>query len=270
MRSVADVDPRSVYELVAAGAIPPLAAYLQSDAVMNVNAMHPEQKRTLLHVAAASGQFEACSLLCSCGADPNIFNEQGLTPLHEAANTGSAQCISMLIHAGAGVNTVSSSTVAMTGLHFAAYAGHVDACRVLLDKGADASILSSDGFSPLHGALQRNRLDVCRYLLERGCTVNTANKEGRTPLHLAVEKNSPLVQDIIDAHCDLNCVEKIHGWTALHVAAHNGQLVCVKMLLAAGAMAALRDLEGRLAYDLAVAEGFNTTAAALRSSSEEL
>jgi len=66
-------------------------------------------------------------------------------------------------------------------LHFAAKNGLLDACRVLLDQGADANLFNSLGNTPLHLALASGHEDVALLLVSRGASANVRNSEGELP-----------------------------------------------------------------------------------------
>jgi ankyrin repeat protein len=58
------------------------------------------------------------------------------------------------------------------------------------------------------------------------------------------------VRLLLEAGSDPN-VRQSHGWTALHSAAHNGDVASVEALLGAGADPAATNEEGRSVLDLA-------------------
>ncbi len=65
-----------------------------------------------------------------------------------------------------------------TPLHYAAYQGHLDLCKLLVERGANLNLENGDGCTPLFLASQQNRVDVVRYLLQRpDCQLSICDKE---------------------------------------------------------------------------------------------
>ncbi|HIE68866.1 MAG TPA: ankyrin repeat domain-containing protein, partial [Planctomycetes bacterium] len=67
----------------------------------------------------------------------------------------------------------------------AAAAGQVDACKFLLDKGAEVSAKSADGNTPLHAAAFFGRVKVVELLIEAGAEIDAKADGGDTPLDAA-------------------------------------------------------------------------------------
>lgn len=67
----------------------------------------------------------------------------------------------------------------------AAKLGHVAACRVALEEGADVSAADAMGRTALHWAAGGGRIDAVELLVTAGAPVSGADARGDTPLHHA-------------------------------------------------------------------------------------
>lgn len=58
--------------------------------------------------------------------------------------------------------------------------------RNLLDKGVDPNLEDKNGYTALHYAARAGHIGVCKILLNAGASVNAATRAGKaTPLHRA-------------------------------------------------------------------------------------
>jgi len=126
------------------------------------------------------------------------------------------------------------STSFAAAIHEAAKNGDVAAIAAALDAGADVNDTAGTP-SPLYHAVRRGHLEAAKFLIEHGADVNTGEKGlGVSPLMAAVAKNRIELIDLLLANgADPNT--KLNDENAIHVAAKNGCLGCVKALLGAGA-----------------------------------
>ena len=119
--------------------------------------------------------------ICACDAITNYHKRDGRRVLHVAAERGDADMVSLLVRAGADVDVrdgLSADPYDMitdnTPLLLACRAGHREAAKMLLDKGADASAANVDGDTPLRAALKRKNVQLARELVARGAAVADA------------------------------------------------------------------------------------------------
>jgi ankyrin repeat protein len=116
-----------------------------------------------------------------------MFFSDGRTALHWAARKGHPGVIPVLLSAGAEVNSKNKSapttektvvkfkcyslmffSVGETALHFAAYFGHLDSCRLLVEARADLSLRDRNGNTALKWAIEGNNADVVAFLRSVG------------------------------------------------------------------------------------------------------
>lgn len=139
---------------------------------------------TALHEAALCGSINACNLLLDRGADINAKDKYGSTPLYYAAGNGRKNACKLLLDRGADVNA--SDNRNWTPLHDALNSNtgavDIDICCMLLDAGADINAVTSDGFTPLHLAAKGGNINACRLLVYRGADLTIEDSNGKRPL----------------------------------------------------------------------------------------
>lgn len=74
-----------------------------------------------------------------------------------------------------------------TALHYAARAGHLKACRMLLSAGADVNCMTNGGVTPLHRASMMGRVEIVEFLCEKGALVDARDSDGQNALHRAAQ-----------------------------------------------------------------------------------
>ncbi len=195
---------------------------------------------TPLHTAARMGQAEAARLLLEHGADPNAGNAGGNTPLHLAAEFRSPATAAVLLEHGAAVNA--RNRAGETPL---LRVRDEETARLLLAYGADPTLCSAQGDTPLHQAARAGLLEPARVLIERGAKVNQKDDYGQTPLHCAAEnacgaESCRLAALLLEHGADVNAraTYRDPGRTALECAVLGGQTELVRLLLEHGADAA--------------------------------
>ena len=75
-----------------------------------------------------------------------------------------------------------------TPLYVSCKNGHVDAVRLLLDRGADVDRAHQDGSTPTFIACGNGHVDALRLVLARGSNVELAMHDGRSPFYVACQE----------------------------------------------------------------------------------
>ena len=64
-----------------------------------------------------------------------------------------------------------------TPLHWAAFGGHTDTVKLLLDVGADKEVKDKNGETPLHCAAWKGHTDIVKLLLDAGADKDVKENE---------------------------------------------------------------------------------------------
>ena len=240
----------------------------------DANARESSLGETALMWAAAENHPEAVRALIEHGADPNVrsdklvypkdrFGLEGVTTilphgdwtaLMYAGRQGSLEAARALAETGADLNLADPDGT--TALEFAILNGHFDTAAVLTEKGADPNIADSTGMAALYAAVDMSTLgeiygrpgrkstdkltavDLLPILLAHGANPNATLKS--PTLTRAHTPGEPSLGE---------------GTTPLMRAAKNGDVAAMRVLMAHGANAGLKQKNGTTALMLASGVG---------------
>jgi uncharacterized protein len=149
--------------------------------------------------ASAVGRTEQVQRLVE--REPDLisdFSPDGFTPLHLAAFFGHVEIARLLIDGRADVEAVARNPMRVRPLHSAAAAGQLEIARLLVEAGADVNERQERGFTPLHAAAQNGDVELTRLLLERGADPELAAEDGRRAADLAGERRSDQVLVLLE------------------------------------------------------------------------
>lgn len=122
------------------------------------------------------GHHDVIAVLLDAGAEVDVF---------AAAATGRVEDLRRLVNAPGAVSSFAYD--GWTPLHLAAFFGHIEAARILLDAGADVHVVSQNGLTntPLHAATAGKHSEVALLLLDNGAGSDIIDAGGYTPLQIA-------------------------------------------------------------------------------------
>jgi ankyrin repeat protein len=186
---------------------------------------------TSLHVAAFEGRvIEVQRLLEQPGTAVDGRNALGRTALYNAAKAGNRAVVKLLIERGANVNAADQDGLAP--LYPAVSYGRDEVFADLLAKGADPTRMPDI----LVIAAARNRVAMLRTLLAKGLSANATDPWDHTAVWQTAHEGhlESLRLLLAQPGIDLQRLSR-DGFAPLHVAAKNGHVEIVDLLLAAGA-----------------------------------
>ncbi|KAK5822944.1 hypothetical protein F5H01DRAFT_364151 [Linnemannia elongata] len=160
-------------------------------------------------------------------------DRSGRTQLFKYTAMGDLEACRMLIEAGAQVND--RDYAEWTPLHEACVTGHDKVAELLIQHGADVNARGGHADTPLHDAAQNGHVDVVKLLLSRGANVLAKNAKGIIPIDVSDDKE---VMDLLQrrqALVNMLTGKNQAGQTMLHRACSSGSFNNVTDLLNQGA-----------------------------------
>jgi ankyrin repeat protein len=159
----------------------------RTDVLSSLNAQDDHGRTALIYATIHHRSADIVKALIDAGAEGNIADNHGYVALHFAQDCG---VITDLIDSGSNPNHVNNKQ--WTALHMRCKEGkHPRAVSLLLSRGADMDMRTSEGSTALILAMYLNSFDIASILVaSRSQTVLDArNNRGETALFIAVQKN---------------------------------------------------------------------------------
>jgi uncharacterized protein len=243
----------------------------------DANARESSLGETALMWAAAENHPEAVGALIEHGADPNTRSDK---LVYSKDRFGLEGVTTILPHGS------------WTALMYAARQGSLDAARALAEAGADLNLADPDGTTALHLAILNGHFDTAGMLAKKGADPNIADVTGMAALYAAVDMSTlgeiygrpgrkstdklsavDLLPILLAHGANPNAALKsptltrahtpgepslAEGTTPLMRAAKNGDVAAMRVLMAHGADASLKQKNGTTALMLASGVGRGT------------
>lgn len=256
---------------------------IEKGSVVNENG-GSNNKSTALSLAVKNNHIEIVKALLSAGADVNTNNGEPIrlaisldynnvtntllkqkniridlplpdnrTFLHIAAQNGNLRIVEALISKGVDINAIDDTKV--TSLFIAATLGHDAIVQVLISNGAKINSQSSDGITPLQIAASFGYTNVVKTLLDNKANVTIRDNKNRIAVELAISRGHLKVVETMMEHeqFDIHAKSK-DDFTLLHIAAQNGDLDIIKILVNNGADVHARNRQGSKPIHIAARE----------------
>lgn len=170
-------------------------------------------------------------------------NADGATPILFAVYRNRAEVLRVLLDAAVELTIFEAAAV-----------GDCERVRAIIDReDALLSGYSSDGWTALHLAAFFGHVDCVRFLLQRGADVEAVSRNAmhNRPIHAAsAGGHAETLSALLAGDADPNA-HQAGGYTALHAAAKAGDAAMVGLLMAAGADPLIANDAGQIPADLA-------------------
>jgi len=155
---------------------------------------------TPLVAAAENGQVELARLLLEKGADKKATNRDGRTGLFLAVDKGHAKLAQMFRQSGMTLLATEQEQVAAQ-LLAASGSGDVPQATLLLECGASADAKDIASETSMHKAAASGHVNICKLLLEKKASVQPHGGEyGTTPLFYACRNKQIEVAKLLVKH----------------------------------------------------------------------
>ena len=186
-----------------------------------------------LHWASFNGHYACVVALLSAKdrIEVNAIDNGGGTPLMKASSKGNTPVVKLLLDNGANENMKDNK--GQLALHFASDKGHTD-CITMLLKSQKTNINESatpNMFTPLLMAVANDEEDACKCLIELGADINCIDSNQTTPLMTSCFKgHSNITQLLLENNAHMGS-RSSQRKTALHYACEFGHPDCLRMLI---------------------------------------
>ena len=141
--------------------------------------------RNCLHIAALYGHLNLCKILIDKhNFDKDTADKDGWTALHYSSRCGSYELFRYF--ADMGVDIYLKDNKGLNCLHIAARYGHLNLCKILIDKhNFDVHMATNNDSLPFHFSAQSGNFELFVYFFEKQAEVYCKTKNMENVLHLA-------------------------------------------------------------------------------------
>lgn len=160
--------------------------------------------------AAGNGDYQSVRELLMLGANKDQKNKVGFSAYNAAANSGYGDLAMEL--AEQGVERDTNTGDSYSAISLAAYFGHTDTVRRLLESGSDPDTQVGGWYNALHHAVKKDNLELARELLVGGADPNigVTARRGETPLMMAAENgNIPMMELLIKMGANIDAIDSM-------------------------------------------------------------
>jgi ankyrin repeat protein len=216
---------------------------------------------TPLHISAVYGDTSVARILLKSDMDPHLRDHAGRTSLGFASWRGYTELIELLLDCSPNVKL---GSILDSSISTAAEGGHVEAMKLLLNRGADPNTTipselfnfwEPSGHTPIMQAAKSGMEEAVKLLLEWGVNLNLKDNRGRTALSLSIHReHADIALHLLSKGADPNSLDN-SGRTALFYAPYSTSVAMVSLLTPYIEHPNQTDRYGRTPLHVAVARG---------------
>ena len=181
-----------------------------------------------------------------------IFVDDPLLPqlaFVDGVNSGNVEVVKRYIIQGEDPNAL--DTTGCTGMHYAAANNDFAMINVLRDAGAKVDVRDKYMVTPYLVSVRKGHLQMAEYLLTLGANPRATDKNGRGALFDAVTNGDEKIVRFLLQKSNLNEADSVWGFTPLHIAANQGNIPIIKLLLTFGSSIYRRANNGKTPEEVA-------------------
>ncbi|KAF3011496.1 phosphate system positive regulatory protein pho81 [Neopestalotiopsis sp. 37M] len=208
---------------------------LLATGLVDVQSEDDINERNCLHQATIYGNTFVLGVGLSRGVAVNRTDVYGRVPLHYASMHGRLDMLDALLQSDvATIDLIDHDN--FTPLIHAIIHGHLACVERLLAATTRLDPQSETDHVPLNLACEHGSLAIVELLLRNGAKI-LPDAEGLYPQHLVARSGqTPQLLRLLQSFgADLDQIDKLYGWTPLVHAASEGNVPCLRELLAVGA-----------------------------------
>jgi len=184
----------------------------------------------------------------------DLQDREGRSLLHHAATNEETYFTEKLLESGFSMTQQDGKKY--LPIHYAAMSGHVSQLELLLKKDrSNLNACSNQGATPLIVSIQQGKLEAMQFLLSKGAKGDAKLSDGYTALHCAAHQGQlEIVKGLLSSFQARRTIDHQtnEGVTSLMVAAQIGSELIVSHLIGQGADCRLKNKKGMTALDIAV------------------
>ncbi|XP_071084672.1 inversin-B-like [Haliotis cracherodii] len=228
------------------------------DAVQMCNKFAEVKQRILNFTQEIDARMTSINLRCSNTATPTPArtDPQTILKLRDASRWGYLADVKRILEAGQ-VDVNCLDRCGWTPVMWAAKCGHREVVELLVNEGADVSLVNDDGDNTLHFACMGGDVETVKFVLSQNVrNVNSRGRWSRTPVVAAAENGrKEVIEVLVSDGADVSLVDD-NGNNILHWACAGGDVETVKFVLSQNIVDInARNEKGQTASDTARLEG---------------